>query len=93
MGSVNLPGFARGAVADYVDQLLEGVEEINTLLAEAEVDVQSITVGDDRLVITGLQRGGPMVTATSLLADLAAQAAAIGPPDGPSRRGARARGG
>ncbi|OFW55192.1 MAG: hypothetical protein A2V75_03330 [Actinobacteria bacterium RBG_16_70_17] len=83
MGSVNLPGFARGAVADYVDQLLEGVEEINTLLAEAEVDVQSITVGDDRLVITGLQRGGPMVTATSLLADLAAQAAAIGPPTDP----------
>ena len=83
MGAVNLPGFAREAVADYVDQLLEGVEEINTLLAEAEVDVQSITVGDDRLVITGLQRGGPLVTATSLLADLAAQAAAIGPPMNP----------
>jgi len=79
LGSVNLPGFARGAVADYVDRLLEGVEEINTLLAEAEVDVQSIIVGDDRLVITGLQRGGPMVTATSLLADLAAAAAAAGP--------------
>jgi lysophospholipase L1-like esterase len=60
LGSINLPGFARGAVADYVD-------------------VQSITVGDDRLVITGLQRGGPMVTPTSLLADLAAQAAAVGP--------------
>ena len=79
LGSVNLPGFARGAAAEYVDRLLQGVEEINTLLAEAEVDVQSIIVGDDRLVITGLQRGGPMVTATSLLADLAAAAAAAGP--------------
>ncbi|HUU61960.1 MAG TPA: SGNH/GDSL hydrolase family protein [Acidimicrobiia bacterium] len=79
LGSINLPGFARGAVADYVDRLLDGIEEINTLLAEAEVDVQSITVGDDRLVITGLQRGGPIVTATSLLTDLAAQAAAVGP--------------
>lgn len=79
LGSVHLPGFARGAVTDYVDQLLEGVEEINTLLAEAEVDVQSISIGDDRLVVTGLQRGGPTVTATSLLTDLAAQAAAAGP--------------
>ncbi|MBS1195469.1 MAG: hypothetical protein H6R33_189 [Actinobacteria bacterium] len=80
LGSVHLPGFARGAVADYIDQLLEGVEEVNDLLAEAEVDVQSITIGDDRLVVTGLQRGGPVVTATSLLEDLAAEAAAAGPP-------------
>jgi lysophospholipase L1-like esterase len=79
LGSVHLPGFARGAVADYIDQLLEGVEEVNALLAEAEVDVQSITIGDDRLVITGLQRGGSPVTSTSLLEDLAAEAAAAGP--------------
>lgn len=80
LGSVRLPGFARGAVADYIDQLLEGVEEVNDLLAAANVDVQSITIGDDRLVVTGLQRGGPPVTATSLLEDLAAEAAAAGPP-------------
>jgi lysophospholipase L1-like esterase len=83
LGSLNLPGFARSAMGDYVDQLLESVEEINTLLAEAEVDVQAITIGDDRLVVTGVQRGGPEVTATSLLTDLAAAAAASGPSEGP----------
>jgi lysophospholipase L1-like esterase len=83
LGSLNLPGFARSAMGDYVDQLLESVEEINTLLAEAEVDVQAITIGDDRLVVTGVQRGGPEVTATSLLTDLAAAAAAAGPSEGP----------
>jgi lysophospholipase L1-like esterase len=79
LGSLNLPGFARNAMGDYVDQLLQSVEEINTLLAEADVDVQAITLGDDRLVVTGVQRGGPEITATSLLTDLAAAAAAIGP--------------
>jgi len=83
MGSLRLPGIARGAVTDYVDRLLRGIEEINTLLAEAEVDVQSITIGEDRLVVTGLQRGGPVVTAASLLEDLAARAAAVGPPTEP----------
>lgn len=83
MGSVRLPGFARGAVTDYVDRLFRGIEEINTLLAEAEVDVQSITIGGDRLVVTGLQRGGTVVTAASLLQDLVAQAAAIGPSGAP----------
>ena len=79
LGSLNLPGFARGAVSDYVDQLLESVEQVNDLLAEAKVDVQSITIGGDRLVVTGVQRGGPVITATSLLTDLAAAAAAVGP--------------
>ena len=79
LGSLNLPGFARSAMGDYVDQLLESVEEINTLLAEAEVDVQAITIGDDRLVVTGVQRGRAEITATSLLTDLAAAAAAVGP--------------
>lgn len=79
LGSLNLPGFARGAAGDYVGRLLESIEEVNTLLAEAEVDVQAITIGGDRLVITGVQRGGPVVTATSLLTDLAAAAAAVGP--------------
>ncbi|MBS1195380.1 MAG: hypothetical protein H6R33_100, partial [Actinobacteria bacterium] len=83
LGSLNLPGFARGAVGDYVDQLLTSVEEINDLLAEAEVDVQAITIGDDQLVVTGVQRGGATVTATSLLADLAAAAAAAGPSGDP----------
>jgi len=79
LGAVRLPGFARSAVADYVDQLLESIEQVNDLLAAAEVDVQAITIGDDRLVVTGVQRGGPVVTAASLLTDLAAAAAAVGP--------------
>ena len=83
LGSLNLPGFAREAVGDYVAQLLESIEEVNALLAEAEVDVQAITIGGDRLVITGVQRGGPEITATSLLTDLAAAAAAAGPSDDP----------
>lgn len=83
LGSVHLPGFARGAVADYVDRLLDGVEEVNNLLAESKVDVQSIAVGDDRLVVTGLQRGGPVITAQSLLDNLAAEAAEAGAPANP----------
>jgi lysophospholipase L1-like esterase len=83
LGSVNLPGFARSAMGDYVDELLSSVEEINTLLAEAEVDVQAITLGGDRLVVTGVQRGGPEITAASLLTDLAAEAAALGPVGNP----------
>lgn len=79
LGSLRLPGFARGAMGDYVDQLLESVEEVNDLLAEAEVDVQAITIGGDRLVVTGVQRGGPEITATALLTDLAGAAAAVGP--------------
>lgn len=79
LGSLNLPGFARGAVADYIEELLGSVEEVNTLLAEAEVDVQSIALADDRLVVTGVHRGAETVTAEALLAELAAQAAALGP--------------
>jgi lysophospholipase L1-like esterase len=79
LGSLRLPGFARGAVADYIDHLLDSVEQINALLADAQVDVQSIIIGDDRLVVTGVQQGGETLTASSVLDELAALAAAAGP--------------
>jgi lysophospholipase L1-like esterase len=79
LGSLRLPGFARGAVAGYIDHLLDSVEQINALLADAQVDVQSIIIGNDRLVVTGVQQGGETLTASSVLDELGALAAAAGP--------------
>lgn len=74
LGSVTLPGLAQGAVED----LVESVADLNTVLAENRADVQAITLGDDRIVIVGTQGGGEVLTSGDLLADLQAQAAAAG---------------
>ncbi len=78
LGSLSLPGIAAGAIEDAVDDLLSRVSDINTLLAEAEADVQSISIGDDRLVITGSQAGARIITSASLLDALQEQAAGAG---------------
>jgi lysophospholipase L1-like esterase len=83
LGSLRLPGIARNAVEDYVDSLLDSVEDLNTMLADAEVDVQSITIGDDRIVVTGVQEAGPGPTSAAVLAGLANQAASLGGPEVP----------
>jgi len=74
LGAINLPGFAENAIEDYVDELIGSVEDVNTLLLEADVDVQSITIGDDRIVITGVQESSTLITSQTLLNTLAAQA-------------------
>ncbi len=78
LGALNLPGIAANAIEDAVDDLLARVSDINSLLAEAEADVQSISIGDDRIVITGTQSGAAILTSESLLTGLQEQAAAAG---------------
>jgi lysophospholipase L1-like esterase len=74
VGSLTLPGLAEGAIEDIVEQ----VSDLNTVLAEAKADVQSITLGNDRLVVTGTQGDGAVLTSADLLGALQAQAAAAG---------------
>jgi len=78
LGAINLPGFAESAIEDYIDELLGSVEDVNSLLKEAGADVQSITIGDDRIVVTGVQDGNALITSQVLLNSLAAQAAILG---------------
>jgi lysophospholipase L1-like esterase len=76
LGDLNVPGIAAGAIEDAVDDLLGRVSDVNELLAAADADVQSISIGDDRLVITGTQGSEAVLTSASLLAGLQEQAAA-----------------
>jgi lysophospholipase L1-like esterase len=73
LGMLTMPGLAEGAIED----LVESVADLNTTLAENQAAVQSITIGDDRVVITGVQGDGELVTSESLLAGLQEQANAI----------------
>jgi lysophospholipase L1-like esterase len=74
LGAIKLPDFAESAIEDYVEELVGSVNDINILLQEAEVDVQSIDLGGDRIVITGVQQSGALITSQTLLNNLAAQA-------------------
>ncbi len=73
-GSMTVPGLAEGAIED----LVESVADLNTILAENRADVQSIVLSGDRLLVTGTQGSGELLTSADLLADLEAQAAAAG---------------
>jgi lysophospholipase L1-like esterase len=76
MGALNLPGIGQNAMEEAIDSLLEQVADVNELLADAEAEVQSITIGDDRIVITGVHAAGVVVTSETLLAGIQQQAAA-----------------
>jgi lysophospholipase L1-like esterase len=76
VGSLNLPGLAENAVEDAVDDLLGSVADINELLSENSANVQSITIGDDRIVITGTQPNGELITSDALLTRIREQASA-----------------
>ena len=77
LGSIRLPGIARNAVEDYVASLLDSVEDLNSMLADADVDVQSMTIGDDRIVVTGVQDSESGITPDSVLRGLASQAGSL----------------
>lgn len=85
VGDLDLPGIGRDALED----ILAEVADLNQALVGLNADVQSITLGDDQIVVTGSHGGGTMVTSAALLDALATQAAGIGsavePP--PSRLG------
>lgn len=73
LGLITMPGLAQGAIED----LVESVADLNTTLAENQAAVQSISIGDDRVVITGVQGDGELVTSESLLTGLREQADAV----------------
>jgi lysophospholipase L1-like esterase len=73
LGSLRLPGLAEGAVED----LIESITDLNETLAAQQADVQSIEIGNDRIVITGTQGGGELLTSTTLLSGLREQAATV----------------
>jgi lysophospholipase L1-like esterase len=77
MGALNLPEVGENAMEDAIDELLGSVTDVNELLADSDVDVQSITIGDDRIVVTGTQPSGALITSTELLDSLRLQAAAL----------------
>ena len=74
LGKLDLPGIGRGAVED----LLTGVADLNEVLVGLDADVQSIVIGNDRIVVTGTHPAGELITSQSLLQDLADRAAALG---------------
>jgi hypothetical protein len=82
LGSLNLPGVAKSAVEQFMDQLLGSAEEVNALLAEAQVELQSVSIDDTSVVITGVRRGNQVVTSADLLQSLSAAAVgtAVTPP-------------
>lgn len=71
VGSFDMPGLARSSLED----LVERVADFNSTLEEFQVDVQSIRLGDDRLVITGTQGSTDLLTSATLLDGLRAAAA------------------
>ena len=73
LGNLSLPGIATGAMEDLVETVLD----LNGRLAEVRADVQSLEVGDGRVLVIGTQGDGALLTANTLLDALAANAAAI----------------
>ena len=80
LGSLTVPDLAEGAIED----LVESITDLNTVLVQHRVDVQAVVLADDRLLVTGTQGDGDVLTSAALLADLQAQAgaatAAVEPP-------------
>ncbi len=74
LGDLNLPGVGRNAVED----LLTNVADLNEALVGLDADVQSIVIGDDRILVTGTHPDGDVITSADLLQRLGDQAAALG---------------
>lgn len=83
VGAFEMPGLAENALEDLLDR----IADFNTTLAEAEADVQAVTLGDDRLVIVGTQLGTDLLSSQSLLTGLQeAAASAVNALDPPPER-------
>jgi lysophospholipase L1-like esterase len=72
-GMFTLPGVAKGAIQD----LIEEVSDLNTILAEQRAQVQSIIITDDSVTVTGTLADGAVLTSQTLLQGLAANAREI----------------
>lgn len=73
LGNLSLPGLATGAMEDLIDTILD----LNDRLEEVRADVQAIEIGEGRVLVTGTQLGGELLTAGALLDALAENAAAV----------------
>ncbi|HET7738485.1 MAG TPA: SGNH/GDSL hydrolase family protein [Tepidiformaceae bacterium] len=58
MANLSLPGFAKGGVED----LIETITDLESRLDENKADIQSVTIGDGKVVITGSTAGGAFVS-------------------------------
>jgi len=74
VGAFTMPGFVRGALNDLVD----GVLDIDEILDRAGAAVQIIEITNDGIVIIGTQSGGTVLTAEGLLSGLRDNANSIG---------------
>ncbi len=85
VGSFDLPGVAQASLED----LVERVADFNETLENTQADIQSVVLGDDRLVITGTRSSTDLLTSQTLLSGLREAAAsavnAVSPP--PERLG------
>ena len=82
VGSFDMPGLAQSSLED----LVERVADFNETLDGFDVDIQSVALGNDQLVITGTQLGTDLLTSETLLAGLgdaasAAVDAVVPPPE------------
>jgi lysophospholipase L1-like esterase len=64
VGMFTMPGVARDAVEDMIGR----VADLNRALADEGADVQSVVIGDDNIVVTGVTSGGTPVDAGVMLA-------------------------
>jgi lysophospholipase L1-like esterase len=74
VGMFTLPGVGRGAVED----MIESVADLETAVAEQGADIQEITIGSDKIIITGVNRTDEMIESSDVLAALG-QADALTP--------------
>lgn len=73
MGMFGVPGIAEGAIEDLVEE----VGNLNETLAQAGAQPQGLDIGGGLVVVTGTQRSTDLLTSETLLAGLAANAAAL----------------
>jgi lysophospholipase L1-like esterase len=74
LGTIDLPGIGKNAIED----LLAELADLNATLEELRADVQSVEIGNDRILVTGTQPEGSLLTSQTLLAGIATQAASVG---------------
>ena len=67
VGMFTVPGVARSALEDMIGDLAD----LQTSLAEEGADVQDIQIGDDRIVVTGINRGDGDVDSTAVVSAIA----------------------
>lgn len=64
VGMFSLPGVARSAVEDMIGR----VADLNRALADEGADVQSVVIGNDAIIVTGVATGSGTIEAGVLLA-------------------------